>query len=187
MAGADFDRDPAIGFVFGVSAVSSNSLLGNLSAGASYLTGNPDAQFKSISGISATRGIEEYRPLGANNYSYKLPTNTDYSDLVLERGITKSYSDLTSWANSFLEEDTSNSVGSMLGSGYMLVKKIIIVSLYDRKNPNSTWFPLMTWTFEDAIPKSIEYSGLDSQTSGIAIEKMTIAYSKFSTLHNTLI
>ena len=45
----------------------------------------------------------------------------------------------------------------------------------------------MTWTFEDAIPVSVEYSGLDAQTSGIAIEKIELDYSKMTILHNTFI
>jgi len=188
MSGSNFDRDPAIGYVFGVSAISTNNALGSLSDAASYAGGNPDAKFKSISGIKAVRKIEEYRPLGANNYSYKLPTSTNYSTLVLERGVSKSSSSLTQWANNFLNEDSPSASNPFQGSSYYyLEKKLVIVSLYDRKNPNDTWFPIMTWEFSDAIPISIEYSGLDSQTSGIAIEKFELEYSKLTTIHNTSI
>ena len=186
MSGSDFDRDPAIGYVFGVSAVGVNSLMGNLSGAVSFYGGNPDAKFQSVSGIRAERAPEEYRPLGANNFSYKLPRVTNYTNLILERGITKSNSDLTNWAVNFLTED-SPTLSIPFSTSYYLEKKIIIVSLYDRKNPNDTWFPLMTWTFDDAIPVSIEYSGLDSKTSGIAIEKFELAYSKLSIFHNTLL
>ena len=69
MSGVDFDRDPAIGYAFGVSAVGVNSVMGNLSGALSFFGGNPDAKFQSISGIRAEREPEEYRPLGANNFS----------------------------------------------------------------------------------------------------------------------
>tara|TARA_X000000950_G_scaffold225806_1_gene272329 strand:+ start:2484 stop:3134 length:651 start_codon:yes stop_codon:yes gene_type:complete len=200
MSGTNFDRDPAIGYVFGVSSVTSNtsysrnsspasiarSAGGYASSALSFLGGNPDAEFKSISGIRAQRKIEEYRPLGINNFSYKLPTTTDYSTLTLERGISKSYSDFTLWVNNFLTQDSAT-IPDPTGTTYFLEKKIVIVSLYDRKNPNDSWFPLMTWTFEDAIPVSVEYSGLDAQTSGIAIEKIELDYSKMTILHNTFI
>ena len=65
MSGTNFDRDPAIGYVFGVSSVTSNtsysrnsspasiarSAGGYASSALSFLGGNPDAEFKSISGI----------------------------------------------------------------------------------------------------------------------------------------
>ena len=196
----DYFRDteyPALGYMFSVAAVNATitekgevdgkaRMAGAGISAAAAMLGNADAEFQSISGIKATRNTESYRPLGMNNYDFQLPTTTSYDDLVLERGVVKTFSDFTIWCNSFINldlPDASNVGAGKLNSGYKSEKKkkkLILVFLWDRNKDA----PLMTWTFFDAIPKSIEYSSISAKESSYAIEKITIAYSNFSTIPN---
>ena len=77
-------EDPALGYVFSVSAI--NSAISGTSdraaaaaaASAAMSTAmamGADAEFQSISGIKATRETETYRPLGTVSYTHlTLPT-----------------------------------------------------------------------------------------------------------------
>ena len=180
-------EDPALGYVFSVSAINSaigmpmgNQALAASAASAAMSTAmamGADAEFQSISGIKATRETETYRPLSMNNINYQLPTTSSFDDLVLERGVVKKYSDFTIWCNNFINldiPDLATRAAGVLG----VAKKIILVFLWDRNK----YVPLMTWTFIDAIPKSIEYSSINAKESNYAIEKITIGYSKFFTI-----
>ena len=196
----DYFRDteyPALGYMFSVAAVNSTNLgAGIAGAGisaAAAAMGNADAEFQSISGIKATRNTESYRPLGMNNYDFQLPTTTSYDELILERGVVKTFSDFTIWCNSFITLDLPEAASGLnnlaaaklpsnkfIAKSEAITKKIILVFLWDR----NSYVPLMTWTFFDAIPKSIEYSSINAKESSYAVEKITIAYSHFTTIPN---
>ena len=175
---------PALGYMFSVAAVNAtNAGAGIAGAGisaAAAMMGNADAEFQSISGIKATRNTESYRPLGMNNYDFQLPTTTSYDELILERGVVKTFSDFTIWCNSFITLDLpeaasvlNNKVAaktSYTSRSDAITKKLILVFLWDR----NSYAPLMTWTFFDAVPKSIEYSSINAKESSYAVEKITI-------------
>tara|TARA_B100000886_G_scaffold198438_1_gene136793 strand:- start:386 stop:967 length:582 start_codon:yes stop_codon:yes gene_type:complete len=178
-------EDPALGYVFSVSAINSAIVPGSQRTAAAaaasaamstVMAMGADAEFQSISGIKATRETETYRPLGINNRSYQLPTITSFDDLVLERGVVKKYSDFTVWCNNFINLDIPD-LATYAAGVFGVAKKIILVFLWDRNK----YIPLMTWTFFDAVPKSIEYSSINAKESNYAVEKMTIAYSNFFT------
>ncbi len=178
-------EDPALGYVFSVSAINSAIVPGSQRTAAAaaasaamstVMAMGADAEFQSISGIKATRETETYRPLGMNNRSYQLPTITSFDDLVLERGVVKKYSDFTVWCNNFINLDIPD-LATYAAGVFGVAKKIILVFLWDRNK----YIPLMTWTFFDAVPKSIEYSSINAKESNYAVEKMTIAYSNFFT------
>ena len=185
---------PALGHMFSVAAVNAtNAGAGIAGAGisaAAAMMGNADAEFQSISGIKATRNTESYRPLGMNNYDFQLPTTTSYDELILERGVVKTFSDFTIWCNSFITLDLPEAASvlnnkaavktSYTSRSDAITKKLILVFLWDR----NSYAPLMTWTFFDAVPKSIEYSSINAKESSYAVEKITIAYSHFTTIPN---
>lgn len=185
---------PALGYMFSVAAVNAtNAGAGIAGAGisaAAAMMGNADAEFQSISGIKATRNTESYRPLGMNNYDFQLPTTTSYDELILERGVVKTFSDFTIWCNSFITLDLPEAASvlnnkaaaktSYTSRSDAITKKLILVFLWDR----NSYAPLMTWTFFDAVPKSIEYSSINAKESSYAVEKITIAYSHFTTIPN---
>ena len=180
--------------MFSVAAVNAtNAGAGIAGAGisaAAAMMGNADAEFQSISGIKATRNTESYRPLGMNNYDFQLPTTTSYDELILERGVVKTFSDFTIWCNSFITLDLPEAASvlnnkaaaktSYTSRSDAITKKLILVFLWDR----NSYAPLMTWTFFDAVPKSIEYSSINAKESSYAVEKITIAYSHFTTIPN---
>jgi phage tail-like protein len=185
---------PALGYMFSVAAVNAtNAGAGLAGAGisaAAAMMGNADAEFQSISGIKATRNTESYRPLGMNNYDFQLPTTTSYDELILERGVVKTFSDFTIWCNSFITLDLPEAASvlnnkaaaktSYTSRSDAITKKLILVFLWDR----NSYAPLMTWTFFDAVPKSIEYSSINAKESSYAVEKISIAYSHFTTIPN---
>ncbi len=185
----DKSRDleyPALGYVFSVAAVNSTgSYEKDKSKGitsASSDSKGPDANFQSVSGIKATRNFDDYRPLGLNNYNFHLPTTTTYDDLVLERGVVKTHSDFTLWCNSFINLHLPGASSDKSSAPAITFSKLLLVFLWDRDKNK----PLMTWTFYDAIPKSIEYSGISAKESSYAVERITIAYSRFETDANPI-
>jgi phage tail-like protein len=68
------------------------------------------------------------------------------------------------------------------GASSITFNKLLLVFLWDRDKNK----PLMTWTFYDAIPKSIEYSSISAKDNSYAIERITIAYSRFETDANPI-
>ncbi len=128
------------------------------------LTGSVDAQFKEVSGISATMETEEIAMGGENRFKYKAPSRASYENLVLKRGLVTAGSMLQLWF-----------MGSMQGGLVSpIVTQDVLVSLL---GPEGT--PLMSWTFIGAWPVKWNVSGFDSMENAIALETLELSYNYF--------
>jgi phage tail-like protein len=120
-----------------------------------------DAQFQSVSGLSAEVTTETYKEGGENRFEHVLPVRSSYSDLTLKRGLVKD-SSLIKWF-----KDTFDS---------MQVQPITLDILL----LNEEGEPLMSWNVVHAWPKKWSMSDLDAEKSGIAIETLELHYRTFS-------
>lgn len=128
------------------------------------VTGDVDAQFKEVSGISAHMETEDIAMGGENRFKYKAPSQTSYKNLILKRGLVTSGSTLALWFMATFE-------GGLVTS---IVTQDILVSLLDADGA-----PLMSWTFIGAWPVKWDISGFDSMENKIALETLELSYNYF--------
>src|SRR4051794_3661462 len=62
-----------------------------------------DSQFQEVSGLTAEVSVEELIVGGENKFTYRLPTRSKYSNLILKRGMLKD-SDLVDWFRKAIED-----------------------------------------------------------------------------------
>ena len=119
-------------------------------------SGDTAASFRSVSGIDQTLALQQQAQQGNNDLW--LPTGVSHSDIVLSRALEPLY--VSTWVNdcmSFKETD----------------KKIepctLIISLLDeQKNP------VASWECQRAVPHKCKLDDLNAESSGLAIESITI-------------
>ena len=152
---------PALGFNFKVTSTYNNGISGIINK----FYGPDETFFQKVSGMNANSEPETVFSGGDNNKQYKLPNATTFSDLKLQRGIVKKNSPMGIWCNSFLIKGNSNGVQT----------KTVNVMLMDTDQETV----LMTWSFNNCYPKSIEIGDFNAQESAFAIETLTLCYSDF--------
>jgi len=127
-----------------------------------------DNYFSKISGISTTRNTNIVQAGAGNMTTYHLPTEINYSPLVLERGIVSGFSPLTLWCTSSM---------SMLMGGIQTAT--IIVYLIE---PVSS-APAMAWAFFNAYPAKWTISDFDAMDSKYAFESIEFCYSYYTRIY----
>jgi phage tail-like protein len=100
--------------------------------------------------------------------TYHLPTDINYTPLVLERGIVAGFSPLTLWCTSSM---------SMLMGGIQTAT--IIVYLIEP----TTSAPAMAWAFYNAYPTKWTISDFDAQDSKYAFESIEFSYSYYTRIY----
>ena len=119
---------------------------------------NPlDMGFQSVSGLSAEIEFEELKEGGQRQYSHQLPVRTKHTDLVLKRGLQIG-STLTEWFNDAFEN-----------FNYLPVDLEVILL-------NEMHVPMRAWKVLHALPKKMEVSAFNAESSEIVIETMTLSY-----------
>jgi phage tail-like protein len=127
-----------------------------------------DNYFRKISGISGSRNTNTIQAGGGNGIAYHLPTEINYSPLVLERGIVAGSSPLTIWC---YDSMTMNPGG--------IKTAIVIVYLNDQENST----PLMAWAFYNAYPTKWSISDFDAMDSKYSFESIELSYSYYSRIN----
>lgn len=127
---------------------------------------SPDAAFQEVEGLTTEISFDQVYSGGENDKVYKLPQKVNYPNLVLKRGIFKQESPLADWCANCINGEAS----------FTIETKVLTLSLLDTGNHE----PLRSWSFYDAYPVKYEISPFNAQESQLAIEKIEIAYSKFT-------
>lgn len=143
---------PPVGFYF------------SLQFGSKSSTGDLDAAFQEVSGLSTNLETKEIVEGGENRFVHQVPVRTKFTDLVLKRGFIPARSDLARWVS-----DTLNS-----NMGKPIEPQDITLHLLNEKHD-----PLTTWTFVKAYPVKWEFSNLDAEKSAIVTESITFKYQYF--------
>lgn len=120
-----------------------------------------DTKFQSVTGLSAEVQTETYKEGGENRFAHILPVRSDYSNLVLKRGLVRD-SALIEWFTDTFESMQVNPV------------TIDIMLL------NEEGEPLINWNVVHAWPKKWSISDFNAEQNAIAIETLELHYRTFS-------
>ncbi len=147
-------QGPAMGFRFGVFF-----FIGGLIP-------NPlDIRFQKVSGLDATINTTNVEEGGQNLYTHRLPQRIEYSNLVLERGL---------------------SVGSLLTiefnvamSTFKFLPSNVLITLLDEDG-----LPLLGagWLVLNAYPVKWSVSALDAGSDEVVVETLELAYERVQAL-----
>lgn len=154
---------PPVGFHFDVRIVGVTDAVEMV---ASKLGASPniDGKFSEVSGISYELQHEPYNEGGENSFAYHLPKTTQYSPLVLKRGLVSSASALGMWVTDTLSQGLNESVQ---------LKHIMVTLLSDEN------MPLVGWLFMNAYPTKFQVSDLNANQNEIVVETAEFAYHRF--------
>lgn len=124
-----------------------------------------DVLFQSVSGLSASIETENVKEGGENRFTHTLPVRSQYSDLVLKRGVLKD-SGVVAWCRDALE-------------GFSFRPSTVLVHLLNDEHE-----PLVTWNVVHAWPKKWSVADLDAEKSAILIETLELNYNFFTVNHS---
>jgi phage tail-like protein len=126
-----------------------------------------DFSFQSVSGLTATVEMEDYREGGENRFVHHLPVRTSYPDLTLKRGLFlgAQFTGVLAWMRKAIEEFQFEPVN-------------LTVSLL-----NEMHIPLFNWYVVGAIPKKLEISEFNAEQSQVVIETLVLDYQYFTYLN----
>ncbi len=154
---------PPVGFHFDVRIMGANDAISMVTSKLG-ITPNVDAKFSEVSGISYELQHEPYYEGGENRFAYHLPKSTQYSPLVLKRGLVSSTSSLGSWISETLTNGLNKPVE---------MKHIMVILLNDEN------IPLLGWLFVNAYPTKWQTSDLNANQNDIVVETAEFAYHRF--------
>jgi len=127
---------------------------------------NPlDIRFQKVSGLDATINTTNVEEGGQNLYTHRLPQRIEYSNLVLERGL---------------------SVGSLLTiefnvamSTFKFLPSNVLITLLDEDG-----LPLLGagWLVLNAYPVKWSVSALDAGSDEVVVETLELAYERVQAL-----
>jgi phage tail-like protein len=124
-----------------------------------------DVLFQSVSGLTATIETENVKEGGENRFTHALPVRTQYSDLVLKRGVLTD-SGVIAWCRDALE-------------AFAFQPITVLVHLLDAAHE-----PLITWNVVHAWPKKWSTSDLNSEQNALLIETLELSYAFFTVSHS---
>lgn len=116
-----------------------------------------DISFQSVSGLTVETEYETVKEGGQRQYEHHLPVRTKHNDLILKRGMYMG-SFLTEWFNDAFE----NFVYTPIDLEVVLL--------------NELHAPLRAWRIQHALPKKLEISSFNAETSQLVIETLTLTY-----------
>lgn len=128
-------------------------------------TADVDTRFQSVSGLSASIETESVKEGGENRFTHVLPVRSQYSDLVLKRGLLKD-SGVIKWCREALESFTFKPTS-------------VLVELLDQEHE-----PLVTWNVVHAWPKKWTTADMDAEKSSVLIETLELSYNFFTVNHS---
>jgi phage tail-like protein len=154
---------PPVGFHFDVRILGISDAIETVTSKLGA-TPNIDGKFSEVSGISYEMQHDEYYEGGENRFAYHLPKATQYSPLVLKRGLVSSTSALGGWITATLTQ----------GLGSPLELKHIMVTLLSDENT-----PLVGWLFINAYPTKCQVSDMNASQNELMIETIEFVYHRF--------
>ncbi|WP_074224595.1 phage tail protein [Algoriphagus halophilus] len=123
--------------------------------------GDMESSFQEVSGLKVSVKVTEKKEGGDNEYVHYLPNPPVFQDLVLKRCLLPN-EELTNWCRDALEKFKFEPLNL----------QIILLG------PNRE--SMASWTVEKAFPISWELSPLNSTKNELAIETLTLKYTKFT-------
>lgn len=119
-----------------------------------------DIKFQSVSGLSVSAQYDPWPEGGENRFVHQLPKGLQFTDLVLKRGKFLG-SGVLHWARQAVEYFEFKPTNLMIS---LLTEDTI---------------PLYNWYVVNAVPKTLDISGIDAMTGQVMIESLTLSYQYF--------
>jgi len=121
------------------------------------------AGFSKVTGLKHTVEVVEYREGGENETPRKLPGQSTYDNVTLERGLSND-SDFIDWCNQIFNLD--NAQGQQGGSDF---RKTIVIYLKDKAGNR-----VKKWTVYRGWPTEFTTPDLDASANDVAIETLAV-------------
>ena len=116
--------------------------------------------FTDVSGLGVETEIETRREGGVNDYEYKLPARSKYTDIILRRGAADADL-LWNWHQDVVRGKFERKNGS--------------IYLLNESGENALW-----WDFFEAYPVKWEGPSLNALSSAVAVETLTLTHQGLS-------
>lgn len=123
------------------------------------------AGFQKVSGLTRTTEEVKYREGGDNETSRKLPGQTGFDDIVLERG-KSSDDDFNSWAKQIYDLDKFRG-NQPPSTGF---RRKLTIYLKDKDGTR-----VKKWTIVKCWPKEYKIADLDAMGNDVLVESLTLA------------
>ena len=119
-----------------------------------------DVRFQEVSGLNAEIEMETRNEGGELRFVHQLPVRAKYSDVTLKRGKFLG-SGILHWCNKALTD-------------FDFSPSNVMISLMNEQH-----IPLYNWYLINAIPKRLEVSGFNAQSSEIVVETLVLSYQYY--------
>lgn len=156
-----FDRDPIVAFRFEVAIFVADA------AALRLATPLCSAAFAECTGLEMSMEPKTLREGGNNYEQIHLPGPVTYGQLTLKRGMTDSL-DLWRWFHAL-------TLGGKLGTQSDAVVRVL----------EASGLPALTFRVHDCLPVKLKAPSLAARDTGLALEELTIAYSRFELVEAT--
>lgn len=161
---ASIKTDPYRNFKFQVNIY--NDLLGSTPG---------QLGFMSVSGLSLSTDVIVYRTGGANTTTMKLPGQTDFSPLVMSRGLAPGDSSIWSWFQQIFQ--VIQGTGGSNNSVDFRCKMDVLLIDHPVTTPTAT--VKAAWRIHNCWPISLAFSDFDAGANGIMIQQISWAHEGF--------
>lgn len=149
--------DPLLNYNFMISLLdTSSSLALGLSIASAAVLDTALGGFSECTGLEMSLRVEEYREGGRNSEVLQFPTRTEWSHIILKKGIGAGTA-LWDWSNSFMEGKGKRRDG-------------VITLLNDLHLPNNIWY------FRRGLPLKYSAPGMNAAQGTVAIESVEIVH-----------
>lgn len=122
------------------------------------------AGFSKVTGLGRTTEEISYREGGENETPHKLPGQTSFGDVTLERGISDD-EDFQNWSDTIFNVDQ---VEGQQGDDEFRRKVVVYLK-------NKAGDRVVKWTVTRAWPKEFNAADLDANANDVLIESMVLA------------
>lgn len=146
----DRDKYPPVSFYFKVSF-----------EGITGTPGEVDTRFQEATGFTAEIATEEIQEGGENRFTYRVPKNAKYGNLVLKRGVMVN-SGLIEWISDAIDNFTFNPAN-------------VVVTLLNEEGQ-----PLITWDFFMVYPVKWSTGDLKATENAVLVETLELAYQFYT-------
>lgn len=169
--------DPLRNFKFRVKI---DKALGN-GVGSSGPTSLADAGFMSVSGLGVQTEVIPYREGGMNTTTRKLPGQSDFPPIQLQRGLfDASHGGHAFWEwmkQIFALTQGEQGTGTNPGSDTIFRTDLLIKQMaHPVTQGNVTRSPRVIWKVYNAWPSSVNFSDLDAGGNAVAVEQIVFAH-----------
>lgn len=129
--------------------------------------------FMSVSGLNVTTSVIAYREGGMNAVTQKLPGQSDFSPIVLSRGVAVGHQEDMAWLKQIFAviQGSANTVGA--GNDFRRNIEIDVLAHPVTSGPapvSATFYVYNAW------PTALAYSDLDAGANQLVVSQLTLAH-----------